>query len=121
MNPLLLFIDDDPLDVELACHTLAMAGVHVESRRVTDAEGLTVALAERSPVMVLADICLPRFDAWKALRICHGACPGVPFVVYSGTVGREDRRLCQVRGVFGVVEKDSPQDLVSVVRRALHR
>lgn len=119
MKPLLLFVDDDMVDVELSWLTLAKAGIHVESRRVIDEAGLAAALAERLPDMVLADICLPQFDAWDARRICQRVCPGVPFVIYSGTVTKETERLAKIEGVLGTAEKDSPREFVKLVRRAL--
>ncbi len=119
MKPLLLFVDDDQTDVELACLALAKAGVHVDSLRVQDEPELIAALAMRLPAMVLADICMPAFDAWDARRVCQVVCPGVPFVVYSGTVTVETARLAMMRGVFGTAEKDTPAELVSIVRRAL--
>jgi DNA-binding NtrC family response regulator len=71
------------------------------------------------PDLILSDISLPEFDCWTARRLCNEGAPEVPFCLYSGTVGIEDRRLACIRGVFGAAEKDLPNQLISVVRRAL--
>ena len=108
MKHLLLFIDDIPEDPEIAAWQLGKAGIDIDYRTACTHDGLMAVLAERLPDIVLCDIVLPQFDSWDALRICRTYAPGVPFIIYSGTVSVQDARLGMQRGVFGTAEKDVP-------------
>ncbi len=120
MKPLLLFIDDDPQDAELACLQLGKAGIQVDHATAQTALTLTAALEYGvTPALILSDIVLPQFDSWDALRICKRLAPTVPFVLYSGTVSMRDRKLAEAEGVYDAIEKDLPAHLVAVVRRVL--
>ena len=39
--------------------------------------------------LILADYTLPSFDGLSALRLAISACPDVPFIFVSGTLGEE--------------------------------
>ncbi len=119
MEPLLLFVDDDPNDCEIAVWQLSRVGIRVEHRVVQTERELIAALAERLPALVLSDIVLPQWNCWAAWRVCQEHAPGVPFALYSGTVGVRDMRLAHERDLIGTAEKDLPAQLVDVVRRAL--
>ena len=119
MTHQLLFIDDIEAEAEIACWELGKAGIACEYRVVDSEAALRAAVAERTPGMILCDAVMPSFDNWDALRVCRQIAPGVPFVLYSGTVSVEDTRLCAQRGVFGTAEKDVTSQLIGVVRRGL--
>lgn len=119
MTHQLLFIDDIETEGEIACWQLRQAGIVCDYRVVETEAALRAAVAELMPATILADIVMPQFDGWTALRVCRECAPGVPFVIFSGSITVEDSRLAMMRGVFGTAEKDSPAQLVSVVRRAL--
>lgn len=119
MTPLLLFIDDIPEDAEIACWQLSRAGIQVDYMVAgSELEG-QAAIAERMPAMILCDVVLPEWDCWDAWLKCAIMAPGVPFVLYSGTVSVADARLATERGLFGTAEKDLPAELIAVVRRGL--
>jgi DNA-binding NtrC family response regulator len=117
--PLLVFIDDSEADVEVACWRLGKAGLHVEHRAVETEQSLLVALAERLPDLILSDIVLPQWDWRAALNVCRALAPGVPFALYSGTVTLAVARQAMERGVMLTAEKDLPEQLIGVVKRAL--
>ncbi len=119
MKPLLLFVDDDPTDAELACHELAQAGIDCDWRAVCAEDALLQAMAERMPDAVLVDIVLPQWSLWDVWAVLQRSAPGLPVIIYSGTVSVEDIRLAKERQVFGWCEKDCAGDLVRVVRLAL--
>ncbi len=119
MKPLLLFIDDDANDTDLACSQLERAGIEVDCVRVASEQELRTAIASRMPKVILSDMVLPGWGCWPVLVVCHEIAPGVPFILYSGAVSVSDTLLAEDAGVFGWAEKDRPADLIAVVRLAL--
>lgn len=115
----LLFLDDIPEDAEIAAWHLKRAGIDVDYDCVAKSDQFLDSLALHIPELILSDICLPQWDCWDALRLARQHLPGVPFALYSGSIGVEDARLAMMRGVFGTAEKDVPTQLISLVRRAL--
>lgn len=119
MTARLLFIDDEPADAQLANLALRRAGIRCEYRVLCSESSLVEGLNEDAPHLILCDIVLPGWDCWAARRVCRRLAPVTPFVLHSGVVSIEDRRLAQQRGAFGWAEKDSPQQLIDIVTLAL--
>src|SRR6202050_298401 len=85
----ILSIEDDPKDTQLIQDLLETEGVVCEVQRI-DTESALLASLERGGIdLILADYSLPSFDGISALKLAMKACPEVPFLFVSGTLGEE--------------------------------
>lgn len=119
MSAHLLFIDDTPADCELAHYHLTRAGIDCDYRVLCGETELIEALDQQAPNLILCDIVLPNWDCWAARRVCRRLAPVTPFVLHSGAISVADRARAQQVGAFGWAEKDSPRQLIDIVRLAL--
>src|ERR1700676_2815493 len=119
-NPLrILSIEDDPKDAELIQDLLATAGIVCEVTRV-DTEAALLASVEQGGIdLILADYSLPSFDGISALKVAMKACPDVPFIFVSGTLGEEVAIEALKIGATDYVLKTRLSRLVPSVLRAL--
>jgi signal transduction histidine kinase len=115
----ILFLDDDPNDVELEVRTLERAGYACTWERVDDRTAFLAKLDGLDVDIVLADYRLPGFDGLAALKLYveHGA--SIPFVLVSGTLGEELAIEALRAGATDYVLKTRLSRLVPVVQRAL--
>ncbi|HEV7966847.1 MAG TPA: PAS domain-containing protein [Candidatus Acidoferrales bacterium] len=115
----ILSIEDDPKDAELIHDLLETAGIVCEVTRV-DTEAALLASVEQGGIdLILADYSLPSFDGISALNFAMKACPDVPFIFVSGTLGEEVAIEALKIGATDYVLKTSLSRLVPSVRRAL--
>ena len=115
----ILSIEDDPKDTELIQDLLETEGIACEVTRV-DTQAALVASVERGGVdLILADYSLPSFDGISALKLAMKACPDVPFIFVSGTLGEEVAIEALKIGATDYVLKTSLSRLVPSVLRAL--
>jgi PAS domain S-box-containing protein len=115
----ILSIDDDPKDTQLIQDLLETEGVVCEVKRI-DTEAALLASVERGGIdLILADYSLPSFDGISALKFAMKACPDVPFIFVSGTLGEEVAIETLKIGATDYVLKTSLSRLVPSVRRAL--
>src|ERR1700676_5141321 len=119
-NPLrILSIEDDPKDAELIQDLLATAGIVCEVTRV-DTEAALLASVEQGGIdLILADYSLPSFDGISALKVAMKACPDVPFICVSGTLGEEVAIEALKIGATDYILKTRLSRLVPSVLRAL--
>jgi PAS domain S-box-containing protein/putative nucleotidyltransferase with HDIG domain len=115
----ILFLEDNPADVELALYELRRAEVAVETKRVDDADGFRAALAD-PPDVILADYTLPGFNALDALAILQEAGVNVPFIVVTGTISEEIAVECIKHGASDYLLKDRLTRLPTAIVNALH-
>src|SRR5258707_12566477 len=115
----ILSIEDDPKDTKLIEDLLETEGVVCEVRRV-DAEAALLACLEQGGIdLILADYTLPSFDGISALKLAMKACPDVPFIFVSGTLGEEVAIEALKIGATDYVLKTSLSRLVPSVRRGI--
>src|SRR6266853_2483562 len=89
-NPLrILSIEDDPKDTELIQDLLETEDIVCEVTRVDSQAALEASLEQGGIDLILADYTLPSFDGISALKLAMTACPEVPFIFVSGTLGEE--------------------------------
>ncbi len=89
------------------------------SKRVDTGQGLTAALQDFAPDVILSDFSLPQFDGMSALQIAKQLAPGIPFVFLSGTIG-EERAIDALRaGAVDYVLKENMARLPPAVKRAI--
>src|SRR3984893_16394099 len=115
----ILSIEDDPNDAKLIQDLLEAEGVVCEVTRV-DTQAAMVASIEQGGIdLILADYSLPSFDGISALKFAMKACPNVPFIFVSGTLGEEVAIEALKIGAIDYVLKTRLSRLVPSVLRAL--
>src|SRR6202165_3521374 len=115
----ILSVEDDPKDAELMQDLLATEGIVCEVTRV-DTEAALLASVEQGGIdLILADYSLPSFDGISALKVAMKACPDVPFIFVSGTLGEEVAIEALKIGATDYVLKTRLSRLVPSVQRAV--
>ena len=115
----ILSIEDDPKDTELIQDLLETEGIVCEVTRVETEASLLDLLKQGGVDLILADYSLPSFDGISALKLAMKACPDVPFIFVSGTLGEEVAIEALKIGATDYVLKTSLSRLVPAVQRAL--
>jgi PAS domain S-box-containing protein len=115
----ILSIEDDPKDVELIQNLLETEDIVCEVTRVDTQAALLASLEPGGFDLILADYSLPSFDGISALRLATKACPDVPFIFVSGTLGEEVAIEALKIGATDYVLKTRLSRLVPSVVRAL--
>jgi len=115
----ILSIEDDPKDTQLIQDLLETAGIVCEVARVDTQAALQASLEQGRIDLILADYTLPSFDGISALKFAMKACPDVPFIFVSGTLGEEVAIEALKIGATDYVLKTRLSRLVPSVLRAL--
>jgi len=119
-NPLrILSIEDDPKDSKLIQDLLETEDIGCEVTRVDTEAALQASLEQGGIDLILADYSLPSFDGISALKLAMKACPDVPFIFVSGTLGEEVAIEALKIGATDYVLKTRLSRLVPSVIRAL--
>src|SRR5580765_1164946 len=114
----ILHLEDDVGDAELIHAALESDGIVSDVTRVDTQAGFRAALAQRFDV-ILADNTLPGFDGLTALKLATEACPDVPFIFVSGTLGEEVAIEAVKFGATDYVLKERLSRIGPSVQRAL--
>jgi PAS domain S-box-containing protein len=115
----ILSLEDDPYDAELIQGLLETGDIVCEVTRVDTRAAFMAALEHGGIDLILADYTLPSFDGLSALKIAMLACPDVPFLFVSGTLGEEVAIEALKIGATDYVLKTRLSRLVPSVHRAL--
>src|SRR6202048_4182129 len=115
----ILSIEDDPKDTKLIQDLLETEGVVCEVTRVDTQAALLASLEQGGIDLILTDYSLPSFDGISALKLAMKACPDVPFIFVSGTLGEEVAIEALKIGATDYVLKTRLSRLVPSVLRAL--
>ncbi len=115
----ILSIEDAPKDAELIQGLLETEGIVCEVTRVDTQAALLASLEQGGINLILADYTLPSFDGISALKLAMKACPEVPFIFVSGTLGEEVAIEALKIGATDYVLKTRLSRLVPSVVRAL--
>jgi PAS domain S-box-containing protein len=115
----ILSVEDDPKDAELIQDLLETEGIVCELTRVDTQSALMASLQQGRIDLILADYSLPSFDGISALKLAMKACPDVPFIFVSGTLGEEVAIEALKFGATDYVVKTRLSRLVPSVLRAL--
>jgi PAS domain S-box-containing protein len=115
----ILSIEDDPKDVELIQNLLETEDIVCEATRIDSQAALLASLEQGGFDLILADYSLPSFDGISALKFAMKACPDVPFIFVSGTLGEEVAIEALKIGATDYVLKTRLSRLVPSVVRAL--
>src|SRR5580692_9533515 len=115
----ILSIEDDPKDIELIQNLLETEDIVCKVTRVDTRAALLASLEQGGIDLILADYTLPSFDGISALKLAMKACPDVPFIFVSGTLGEEVAIEALKIGATDYVVKTRLSRLVPSVQRAL--
>ncbi len=118
----LVLADDHNLFREALCHYLRKSFDDIEIVEAhTLEEGLQRALeGDGRPDALLLDFVMPGMDGIKGVIRARRRCPGVPIVILSGNISREDAEAAIQNGAAGVISKDlTGTALIDVLRRIL--
>jgi two-component system, cell cycle sensor histidine kinase and response regulator CckA len=115
----LLFLEDNPRDVDLVRETLQSEGLECKIATVDSRKGFFDALDQRDFDLILADYSLPAFDGLFALDIALLKCPDIPFIFVSGVMGEELAIETLKSGATDYVLKQRLNRLSYSIRRAL--
>jgi DNA-binding NtrC family response regulator len=119
-NPLrILSLEDDPKDTDLIEELLASEEIVCEVTRVDTQAEFSASIEQCGIDLILADYSLPSFDGLSALKLAITACPEVPFIFVSGTLGEEVAIEALKIGATDYVLKTRLSRLVPSVLRAL--
>ncbi|HET9106185.1 MAG TPA: EAL domain-containing protein [Steroidobacteraceae bacterium] len=115
----MLFVEDAPVEAEIAIRHLEKGGLHCECLRVETEERFIAALREFRPDVILSDFTLPQFSGSAALKATRELAWDIPFIFVSGTIGEERAIEALHCGAVDYVLKDNLSRLVPAIRRAL--
>lgn len=114
-----LFLEDDPLDLELALAVMEEHGYSCTWDRVETREEFLRSLNDLDYDLILADYNLPTFDGLTALSIFKERDLPIPFILVSGTIGEELSIESLQSGATDYVMKNRLSRLGPAVDRAL--
>ncbi len=100
-----LMVDANEADAEKVFTQLRDAGMVIATERVQSEEGLTNALREFEPDIVLSEYSLPLIDYRTTLKVVQSARPGTPVIVMSGPLREEDSGSCVRAGAESFISK----------------
>jgi PAS domain S-box-containing protein len=115
----ILLLEDDPSDSALIQELLEADHFVCEVTRVQTGAEFLAALKSVAIDLILADYKLPLFDGLSALKLALKACPDLPFIFVSGTLGEEMAVDALKIGATDYVLKTRLSRLVPSVQRAL--
>jgi signal transduction histidine kinase/ActR/RegA family two-component response regulator len=119
-NLRILFVEDDPLDAELALRELHKSGFNTEWQRVDTKEEFTNRLAQDPPDVIISDHVMPQFSSAGALQCLNESGLMIPFIVVSHAIGEEQAVGLMRDGAADFLMKDRLGRLGEAVRHALN-
>lgn len=104
-QPCILVIEDNPLNMKLACDLLAVHGFRVLQAR-DGATGLELANAHH-PTLVLLDIHLPDMDGYQIFRTLreNAQTKGLKVVALTASAMREEEQAIRAYGFTDYIAK----------------
>ena len=102
----LLFVEDDPADLELIQRELSGRGVKFEGEVVCQPQSFRERIRNSSFDAVLSDFRLPGWNGMDVLRELRGLGLEIPFLLITGTLGEEKAVECMRMGATDCILKD---------------
>jgi PAS domain S-box-containing protein len=117
----ILFVEDVPSDVDLAVLELRKEKIKFEYTTVCSRIDLIKALKEFNPDLIISDYMMPAFNGLQALKESKAFNPGIPFILYTGSVNEETAVECIKAGAQDYVIKEHSTRLPFAVKDALEQ
>ena len=114
-----LFVEDNPLDVELSLLELKRAGLEVQGDIVQSLGEFSDRIQSEAYDLVVADYTLRGWTGLDALDHLQKQAKDIPFILVTGTLGEELAVQCIKRGAMDYVLKDRLARLPVAVRHAM--
>ena len=115
----LLMVDANEADTEKIFTQLREAGMPIAAERVQSEEGLTSALRDLKPHIVLSEYSLPLLDYRTTLKVVQSVRPGTPVIVMSGPLREEATGSCVRAGAESFISKLNSGMLPAAINAAL--
>jgi DNA-binding NtrC family response regulator len=115
----ILFVEDVENDMEIAIHELQKEWSDFTWRRVDDRENLIMQLGQFKPDVVISDYSMPNLNGLEALEVILSMAPGIPVIMFTGSVNEETAVACMKAGATDYVLKDKIKRLPYALREAL--
>lgn len=105
MEPLVLIVDDNAVNVDLASFVLEAAGLRVEA--AADAEQARACIARNAPDLVLMDIQMPGMDGLALTRLlkADAATRHIVIVAFTAYAMKGDEAKMRAAGCDGYISK----------------
>jgi two-component system cell cycle sensor histidine kinase/response regulator CckA len=114
----LLYLEDEPGDVEIALRELQKSHIDFEVERVATREQFAGKLREKAFDIILSDYRLPGWTGLDAFSLIKEYGLDIPFVLVTGTLGEQLAVECIKHGVTDYVLKDQLARLPVAIRQA---
>lgn len=114
-----LFVEDDPADIELSSRALQRGGFLPEYDVAETAENFLAHIQKNTYDVILADFNLPSWNGMETTEILRRERMDIPVVLVSGALGETRAVECIKQGAADYVLKDHLLRLPEVVRRAV--
>ena len=114
-----LFVEDDPVDTELAVRELQKSGFTMKWQRVDTQADFMNRLTQDPPDIIISDDAMPQFSAGEALQCLRESGLTIPFIVVSHAIGEEEAVQLMRNGAADYLRKDRMGRLGEAVRHAL--
>ena len=119
-QPAVLIVDDNPLNLELACDVLELEGFHVT---LVNSGEKSIALArEKAPDLILMDLRMPGMSGLETMHELRKSekTRHIPVVVLTASVMLGDKERLLAEGFDGFMQKPiSPATFADEVRAYL--
>ena len=112
-------VDANEADTEKIFTQLREAGMRIAAERVQSEEGLTSALRDLKPHVVLSEHSLPLLDYRTTLKVVQSVRPGTPVIVMSGPLREEATGSCVRAGAESFISKLNSGMLPAAISAAL--
>jgi PAS domain S-box-containing protein len=117
----ILFIEDIPLDVDIAVRELRKANFLFEYSTVCTKIDLQNSLRDFNPDLIISDYVMPSFNGLQALKIAREYNEDLPFILCTGSVNEEVAIDCIKAGAMDYVTKQHMTRLPFAVKDALDK
>ncbi len=115
----LLLIEDSEDDADILLWALQRGGYEPLHTRVSDAAGMTAALAAGPWDIIIADYSLPQFSGIAALELVKARNLDTPFIIVSGHIGEAEAVAAMKGGAHDFVMKRNLSRLLPAIDREL--
>lgn len=114
-----VMVEANEADTERIAEVLKAAGIEIFSVRVQTEEGLSDAIRNFKPDVVLSEYALPLIDFRSAIQVVQSLAPRTPVIVIGGPLRTEDSGSCIRAGAESFVSKLNLTVLPHAIRSAV--
>jgi len=117
----ILFLEDNPDDVELMEHELMEAGMNFMSRRIDNKNQFLKEVVDFCPDVILADYSLSMFNGVQAFRMLKEKNMNIPFILVTGVLSEKLALECLKEGIDDFILKSSFKRLAAAIIGAIRK